>query len=212
MGREPPEDHWSSTRVAASRGPGVPAWLRLLLGQWLAGRALCPAELKGLVVASRTQRRITEKCPSLPPLSVARKPNFSCCSSQHQRREMVGYEPSSCPRSGMLLVGRGGYLICIEESRVRHLDAFSMEVRQPKRPPGDRRRREGRCPSGTHSHALLCWWELERRGESLFLHSHGKSLTSENSLQETKQKTTQGRAVLPEMGKWFPQAQPCLIE
>ena len=141
MGRELPENHWSSTRVTARQGPGVPSWLRLLLGQWLAGRALCPAEMKGLVVANRTQRRITEKCPSLPPLSVARKPNFSRGSSQHRRREWSGMSllpGMSIPAVGCCWSGGRGHLICIEESRVGHLDAFSTEVSQPKRPPGNR--------------------------------------------------------------------------
>lgn len=46
----------------------------------------------------------------------------------------------------------------------------------------------GEVSEGDHpSHALPCWWELERRGSSPFLHSDAKSLTSENSLQGTKQ-------------------------
>lgn len=62
---------------------------------------------------------------------------------------------------------------------------------------------------GDHpSYTLLCWWELERRGDSPFLHSDAKSLTSENSLQGTKQPKEE----LREIRRWFTQAQPCLEE
>lgn len=69
----------------------------------------------------------------------------------------------------------------------RHLDALSTEGSQPQWPPGKRRGREGRCPSGTTPAMSSCvGGSCREEGISPFLHSDAKSLTSENSLQETK--------------------------
>lgn len=122
--------------------------------------ALCPAEMRAWWYIAGL--RAGEHKSAHPFLHLAwQGDSFSCGSSQHGRQEMIRHQPSSRLPRGMLLRAGGGRPPGMETFRcpLYRWEPTSVTTWKEKREGGEVSER------GHPSHVLLCWWELQRRGD-----------------------------------------------